>query len=95
MCLDVLVKQSKFSLSHVVDLMTRKSADILKLPAGTLAAGATADVCLFDPDEKWTYKTYGGFSKSVNSPWDQHELTGRVKTTIVSGKVVYHDGKMV
>jgi dihydroorotase len=52
-------------------------------------------VCLFDPEEKWIYNTYGAFSKSINSPWDKQELTGRVKTTIVSGKVVYHDGKMV
>jgi dihydroorotase len=94
-CLEVLVRKGKFKLSHVIDLMTRKSADILKLPAGTLVPGAAADVCLFDPEEKWIYKTYGGFSKSINSPWDKQELTGRVKTTIVSGKVVYHDGKMV
>jgi dihydroorotase len=94
-CLDILVKKSKFSLSSVIDLMTRKSADILKLPAGTLAPGAAADVCLFDPDEKWLYNTYGAFSKSINSPWDKQELTGRVKTTIVSGKVVFQNGKMI
>ncbi len=94
-CLDILVKKGKFKLSHVIDLMTRKSAEILKLPAGTLAAGAPADVCIFNPDENWLYNTYGAFSKSINSPWDKQNLTGRVKTTIVSGKVVYQDGKMV
>ena len=67
-CLDVLVRKNKFKLPYVIDLMTRKSADILKLPAGTLAPGAAADVCIFDPDEKWLYKTYGAFSKSINSP---------------------------
>jgi dihydroorotase len=94
-CLDILVRKGKFKLSHVIDLMTRKAANILKLPAGTLAPGAPADVCLFDPDEKWLYKTYGAFSKSINSPWDNQTLTGRVKTTIVSGKVVYQNGKML
>jgi dihydroorotase len=94
-CLDILVKKSKFPLSQVIDLMTRKAADILKLPAGTLAPGATADVCIFDPAETWLYNTYGAFSKSINSPWDKQNLTGRVKTTIVSGKVVYQNGKMV
>ncbi|RXK55508.1 dihydroorotase [Oleiharenicola lentus] len=94
-CLDILVKKSKFQLSHVIDLMTRKAADILKLPAGTLAPGATADVCIFDPAETWLYNTYGAFSKSINSPWDKQNLTGRVKTTIVSGKVVYQNGKML
>ncbi|HEY8994500.1 MAG TPA: dihydroorotase [Lacunisphaera sp.] len=94
-CLDVLVKKSKFKLSDVIDLMTRKAANILKLPAGTLAPDAAADVCIFDPDETWLYNTYGAFSKSINSPWDKQNLTGRVKTTIVSGKVVYQNGKML
>ncbi len=94
-CLDVLVRKNKFKLSHVIDLMTRKAADILKLPAGTMTPGATADVCLFDPEETWLYNTYGAFSKSINSPWDKQNLTGRVKTTVVSGRVVYHHGKML
>ncbi len=94
-CLDVLVRKSKFKLTQVIDLMTRKAANILKLPAGTLAAGAVADVCIFDPNETWLYNTYGAFSKSINSPWNQQSLTGCVKTTIVSGKIVYANGKMV
>jgi len=94
-CLDVLVRKSKFKLTQVIDLMTRKAANILKLPAGTLAAGAVADVCIFNPNETWLYNTYGAFSKSINSPWNQQQLTGRVQTTIVSGKIVYANGKMV
>jgi dihydroorotase len=94
-CLDVLVRKNKFKLSTVIDLLTRKAANLLKLPAGTLAPDAVADVCLFDPDETWKYDTYGAFSKSINSPWDKQNLTGRVKTTIVSGRIVYHHGKML
>jgi len=92
-CLDVLVRQSKFKLSHVIDLMTRRAAGVLKLPAGTLAPGAHADVCLFDPDEKWTYDATKGFSKSRNSPWHGQKLTGRVHATIVGGRVVHETGK--
>ncbi len=94
-CLDVLVRQSKFKLGFVIDLMTRKAADILKLPAGTLSPGAAADVCLFDPEEKWLYDTYGAFSRSINSPWNKQQMKGRVKTTIVDGRIVYANGKMV
>jgi dihydroorotase len=94
-CLDILVRQEKFKLSAVIDLMTRKAASILKLPAGTLTPGATADVCIFDPAETWLYNTYGAFSKSINSPWDKQNLTGRVKTTIVAGKIVYQNGQML
>ncbi|HEX2861611.1 MAG TPA: dihydroorotase [Lacunisphaera sp.] len=94
-CLDILVKKSRFKLGEVIDLLTRKAAAILKLPAGTLAPDAAADICLFDPEETWLYNTYGAFSKSINSPWDKQHLTGRVKTTVVSGKIVYQNGKML
>jgi dihydroorotase len=93
-CLDVLVKRSRFKLNQVIDLMTRRPAALLKLPAGTLAVGAPADVCVFDPEETWLYDTYGAFSKSINSPWNKQHLKGRVKTTIVSGRIVYQNGKI-
>ena len=93
-CLDVLVRQARFKLSRVIDLMTRLPARIVDLPAGTLAEGAAADVCLFDPDEKWRYDAKAGQSKSSNSPWSGRELRGRVRTTIVAGKVVYTDGRI-
>ena len=87
--LDVLVRRNRFRLPHALDLMTRRPADILGLPAGTLEVGAAADICLFDPDEAWTYNAKAGQSKSSNSPWSGRELVGRVKTTIVDGRVVY------
>ena len=68
----------------MVDLLTRRPAELLGLPAGTLAAGAAADICLFDPKEAWRYDAANGFSKSANSPWHGQILTGRVKTTITA-----------
>lgn len=93
--LDVLVQQNKFKLPRVIDLMTRQPARILGLPAGTLSPGAHADVCLFDPEEKWRYDAKAGFSKSSNSPWHGQTLTGRVRTTIVGGRVVFSNGKII
>jgi dihydroorotase len=93
--LQVLVRQNKFKLPHVVDLMTRQPARIVNLGAGTLAPGAAADVCLFDPDEKWRYDAKAGFSKSSNSPWHGQTLTGRVKTTIVDGRTVFDRGRIL
>jgi dihydroorotase len=92
--LEILVRQNKFKLPFVIDLMTRRPAELMKLPAGTLAEGAAADICLFDPNEKWLYDAKSGFSKSSNSPWSGQILTGRVKTTIVDGRIVY-DGKKI
>jgi dihydroorotase len=93
--LDVLHRQGKFPLPDVIALMTHKPARLLNLPGGTLAEDAAADVTLFDPDEKWLYDAEAGFSKSGNSPWHRRTLTGRVKTTIVSGRVVYDGQKIV
>ena len=92
--LDVLVRQNKFKLPFVIDLMTRRPANLMSLPGGTLAAGTAADICLFDPAEKWRYDAKAGFSKSSNSPWSGQTLTGRVKTTIVDGRIVY-DGQNI
>jgi dihydroorotase len=87
--LGVLLRENRFSLSKVVDLMTRKPAGILGLPAGSLAVGSAADICLFDPREAWTYDAKKGSSKSGNSPWSGMKLQGRVHTTLVDGRIVY------
>ncbi len=93
--LEILVRQNKFKLPRVIDLLSRRGAEILKLPAGTLAEGADADVCLFDPNEKWTYDAKAGFSKSSNSPWHGQQLTARVRTTIVNGRIAYQNGRIL
>ena len=93
--LDVLVRKNRFKLPFVIDLMTRRPARLIDLPGGTLAVGADADICIFDPDEKWFYDAKAGFSKSSNSPWSGQTLTGRVKTTIVGGRIVFDGGRIV
>jgi dihydroorotase len=93
--LDVLVRQNKFKLPFVIDLMTRRPAQLISLPGGTLAPGADADICVFDPDEKWVYDPKAGFSKSSNSPWSGQTLTGRAKTTIVGGRIVFNQGRII
>ena len=87
--LEILVRQNKFKLPYVIDLLTRKPANILKLSAGTLSEGAAADICLFDPEESWRYDAKAGFSKSSNSPWSGQALRGGVRLTIVDGNIVH------
>jgi dihydroorotase len=93
--LDVLVRRSRFKLPYVIDLMTRRPAQLINLPGGTLANGVEADICLFNPDEAWRYDAKAGFSKSSNSPWSGQTLKGRVKTTIVGGRIVFDHGKII
>lgn len=52
-----------------------------------LAPGASANLTVFDPNERWVPEMFA--SKSANSPYLGREMTGRVKATISGGNVVY------
>jgi dihydroorotase len=87
--LETLYHSKELSLKDVVALMTHKGAEICDLPAGTLSAGASGDVCIFDPDQKWTVDAEAFKSKSRNCPWNGRTLRGQVKATFVAGKEVF------
>jgi dihydroorotase len=92
--LAVLTREHRFRLARVIDLLTRRPAALLGLEAGSLAAGAPADLCLFDPEESWRYDARTGASKSRNSPWHDRVLQGRVAFTLVDGRVVFRRGRI-
>ena len=81
-----LVRPGHLTLSQLIEKMTINPASLYHLP---VAEGKSADLVLFDPNEKWTPETYA--SKSSNSPFTGWELYGKVKYTICDGKIVYKD----
>ena len=87
-CLD-LVRSDELTPLDLVRRMSTEPARILALPAGSLQAGAPADVVLLDPERRWLYDPARGHSKSRNSPWAGHELRGRVRATWVAGRLVH------
>ena len=93
--LEILHRQEGMSLLDVLALMTCKPARIVKLPAGTLAPGAVADICVFHPDETWTVDAAALQSKSANSPWLGKEMRGRVHHTVVAGRVVVDGCRLI
>lgn len=90
-----LYHSDRLSLLGTLSLLTHRPSEVLKLDKGTLEIGKSADIVIFDPDEEWTPRVDTFHSKSCNSPWIGRTIKGRVKKTIVSGKLVYEDGKMV
>lgn len=93
--LDVFYHSGKADLSFVIARMGHIASEILNLGKGTLTPGVDADICFFDPDERWTPTAEGFFSRSQNSPWIGQELRGRVKRTIVAGKTVFDGEKVI
>ena len=87
--LGTLFHSKELSLKEVIALMTHKGAEICNLPAGNLSIGARADICIFDPNKKWTVNPDNFKSKSRNCPWIGRTLRGQVKATYVEGKEVY------
>lgn len=84
-----LVDEKLLALPEAIALVTSKPADILGVDTGRLSMGSTGDICIFDPNERWTLTEQGLVSRGHNSPFLGHELKGRVTHTIVGGKVVY------
>ena len=90
-CNTYLVKTGRMTLSQLVEKMSVNPARILKINAGTLSVGANADVVLINPDEEWTVDAGKLHGKSKNTPFKGRTLTGKVKKTILGGKVVFED----
>lgn len=91
-CLDRLVHAGLIGLPRLVELMSVNPARILRVPGGSLAAGAVADITVLAPDLTVTIDRAALKSKSKNTPYDGWTFTGGVAATIVGGRVVYANG---
>lgn len=94
LCYQALVLSGKMELNQLIRLMTVQPAQILNLPAGTLAVGAAADIALVDLDCEQTIRVEDFLSKGKNSPFAGMAVTGRVVHTLVDGEWVYRDGNI-
>jgi dihydroorotase len=84
-----LVETGLIDLPTLIQRMSATPARIFKLPGGSLARGATADVVVVDPTADWVVDPATFFSKSRNTPFTGRRLRGRADVTIVRGQVVY------
>ncbi|MBP5985633.1 MAG: dihydroorotase [Azonexus sp.] len=80
---------AKVDLSAALARITSAPAEVLGLASGQLAVGAAADVCIFDPEATWQLTPEALKSRGKNSPWLGYMMTGKVRNTLVGGKVVY------
>jgi dihydroorotase len=87
---------SKLSLAQTLATVTSRPASVLAASMGSapsapggLREGAVADLCLFAPDESWTVDGTTLASRSHHTPFARHEMPGRVRCTIVAGRVAY------
>lgn len=86
-----LVKTGIMSFEQLIEKMSVNPAKILGINAGTLSVGAPGDIAIVDIDEVWTVDTEKLHGKSKNTPFKGKTLCGKVKKTILGGRVVFDE----
>ena len=76
-------------LLDALALLTSRPAALLGSPAGRLAKGAPADLCLFDLERGWKVVSGELPGKAQNTPFDGRALEGRVLGTWKAGRRVF------
>ena len=93
--LEVLVHSKQCDLSQLIKLLTCNPSNLLKLGKGTLSPEVDADITIFDPNEEWVVDPEKFQSRSSNSPWIGKKFRGKVKQTLVSGRIVWDSDHVI
>jgi len=91
LALTYLVKPGILTMNQLVDKMSAKPAEILKINKGDIRTGADADLVLVNLNEEYIIDPDEFLCKSKNTPFGGFRVYGRVKYTFVGGKIVYND----
>jgi len=89
---EALVRSKLIDWPRLIALLTIEPARLVNLDAqgiGSLRVGGPADVVIIDPDAAWTIDVSTMHSRSRNTPFHGRAARGRIRTTIVAGRVQY------
>lgn len=87
--LDRLVHAGVITIGRMIELMSVNPADLLRVPGGSLAEGAVADITVLAPDLEVVVDPDRFRSKARNTPFGGWRLRGGVAATIVEGRLVH------
>jgi dihydroorotase len=76
-------------LMRLIEVLSTAPAKLYGLKGGTLKPGAPADLAMVDLDEPWVVREGDILSRSKNTCFEGARLQGRVKMTLVAGKMVF------
>jgi len=84
-----LVEDKILTISQLIEKLTINPANIVNSDKGTLKKNKVADITIYDPKEEYLIDKNNFYSKGKNTPFQDWKVRGKVKYTIVSGKIVY------
>jgi allantoinase len=89
----------RIPLPRAVEVLAEAPARIFSLwpTKGCIAAGADADLVVYDPRIVWTFRKENSFSLAGDNYrlWHGRQFRGKVVRTLVRGETVYLDGQIV
>lgn len=83
------LREAGATLAQALRPATIGPARLLGLAQGRLAAGAPADLVLFDPDAPWVCRAGGLRTSGRFTPFEGRRLQGKPLLTMVGGRVVF------
>ena len=85
----------EMTMQDLVGLVSTNPAKLFGIypKKGSLEVGTDADVVVFDPSVRWTLADDNVHSASHYTPYRGFEVHGKVRTTILRGKVIMDDGR--
>jgi dihydroorotase len=92
---DRLVHAGRIGVKRMIELLAVNPARVLHLPGGSLTEGQPADITILAPDATTTIRAADLRSKSKNTPFDGWTLRGGVAATIVDGRLVYSNPRLI
>ena len=86
-----------FPLDHCAAITATNAARIFDLypRKGTIQIGSDADLVLYDLNREWTVRTEELLTRHQWTPLAGRSIRGRVMRTLVRGRTVYVDGRIV
>lgn len=81
-------------LRRFVEMLSTNPARILGVPGGHLKTGSAADITIF-AERKWTVRSSEFYSKGKATPFDGMNVPRRAVATIVGGKLVMQNGRVL
>jgi dihydroorotase len=87
-----LVDEGVLDLPAAIARLTTGPAAALGLDLGGIRVGAIADICVFDPDERWIPNETTWLSSGRNTPFWGQPMKGRVTHTLWAGRLAFGIG---
>lgn len=83
-----LLEPGVLGISRLRELLCDAPAEILRLPPRPIAEGASADLCLVEPEAEWICESETLKGKAANLPYLGMAMHGRVREILLDGTPV-------